>query len=64
MHNRNKAFGDGEVLEAGMQAGLDGTPLESCPYPAGSAARVVWSEGWRCGTDEPDVVADQVKIFG
>jgi ribosome modulation factor len=58
-----------KVLNEGAEAGLDGLPVEHCPYPAGSPQFLLWVSGWRCasegrevatnGTEAPRVAAEQ-----
>jgi ribosome modulation factor len=41
-----------KILDEGMQASLDGLPIESCPYLAGSSERGIWLEGWNCAAED------------
>ena len=45
MYDRTK------ILDEGMQAGLDGLPPASYPYPPGSPESGIWLEGWKCAAD-------------
>ncbi|MGA0595412.1 ribosome modulation factor [Enterovirga sp. CN4-39] len=44
-------FDRSKILNEGAEAGLDGSPIESCPYPITSLQHDLWLEGWRCADD-------------
>ena len=58
-----------KVLNEGAEAGLDGVPVDHCPYPSGSPEFVLWVSGWRCaseglevatnGTENPKLAAEE-----
>ena len=48
MFNRTK------LLDEGMTAALDGLPVESCPYPAGSTESESWVQGWYTASEDDD----------
>jgi ribosome modulation factor len=46
------------VLNEGAEAGLDGLPVDHCPYPAGSPEFVMWVSGWRCASEGREVATN------
>ena len=44
-------FDRSKFLNEGAEAGLDGLPIESCPYPVNSHQHELWLDGWRCADD-------------
>lgn len=46
MHDRTT------FLNEGMEAGLDGLTVDTCPYPIHSRERALWIEGWHCASDD------------
>ncbi len=46
-----------KVVNEGAEAGLDGLPIDCCPYAEGSSERELWLGGWHCAMDGVDDVA-------
>jgi ribosome modulation factor len=40
-----------KYLNEGAEAGLDGQPIECCPYAPNSLEYDLWIDGWRCADD-------------
>jgi ribosome modulation factor len=51
-----------KVLNQGAEAGLDGLPVEHCPYPAGSPESVLWVSGWRCASEGREVATNGTEV--
>jgi ribosome modulation factor len=47
------------ALNAGAQAGRDGTPVTSCPYPRGDLLRSAWVRGFAKTRPLPDEEQEQ-----
>jgi ribosome modulation factor len=54
-------FDKTKLINEGAEAGLDGLPLDACPYPLDSLEYALWVDGWNCaaeGTAEPEKRAE------
>jgi ribosome modulation factor len=47
-----------KVLNEGAEAGLDGLPVDNCPYLAGSRQFLLWVSGWRCAWEGREVATN------